>query len=115
MDDQENKQPDSERAANARHTRSALDSYRKAVALKYDGHTAPEVTATGTGSVAAEIIELARANGIPLYENTELTEMLSLLDLGEKIPQELYLIIAQIIALAYNLKPGSGMSQPWKI
>lgn len=103
----ENNQPTS----NARQTRSALDSYRKAVALKYDGYTAPEVTASGTGSVAAEIIELARANGIPLYENTELTEMLSLLDLGEKIPQELYLIIAQIIALAYNLKPGSGISQ----
>ena len=82
----------------------ALENYRKAVALQYDGVSAPEVTATGSGSVAAEIIEIARENGIPLYENNELIEMLSLLDLGEKIPQELYLIIAQIITLAYNIK-----------
>jgi len=110
MDDTHNTNPDNEHSATDRKNRSALDSYRKAVALKYDGHTAPEVTATGTGSLAAEIIELARAHGIPLYENTELTEMLSLLDLGEKIPQELYLVIAQIIALAYNLKPGSAIN-----
>jgi len=30
--------------------------------------------------------------------------MLATLDLGDQIPHELYIIIAQIIALAYNLK-----------
>ena len=35
----------------------ALDSYQKAIALQYDGSTAPEVVASGQGSIAAEIIE----------------------------------------------------------
>jgi type III secretion system FlhB-like substrate exporter len=30
--------------------------------------------------------------------------MLSMFELGDEIPHELYIIIAQIIALAYNIK-----------
>jgi flagellar biosynthesis protein len=81
-----------------------IDAYKKAVALQYDGNTAPTVTASGEGALADEIIALARDLKIPLYENAELTEMLATLDLGDQIPHELYIIIAQIIALAYNLK-----------
>ena len=84
--------------------REAIDNYRKAVALQYDGQTAPTVTATGSGALAEEIIALAREAEVPLYENAELTDMLSLLELGDQIPHELYLIIAQIIALAYKIK-----------
>ncbi len=83
---------------------NGVNEYQKAVALKYDGQTAPRVTASGSGQLADEIIALARELGIPLYENPELTEMLAMLDLGDEIPHELYLIIAQIIALAYNIK-----------
>ena len=39
-----------------------------------------------------------------MYENAELTELLSMLELGDEIPHDLYVIIAQIIALAYSLK-----------
>jgi len=81
-----------------------IDAYKKAVALQYDGQSAPTVTATGEGQLANDIIALARDLKIPLYENAELTEMLATLDLGDQIPHELYIIIAQIIALAYNLK-----------
>ena len=83
---------------------SAINAYKKAVALQYDGKTAPIVSATGEGLLAEEIIALARDLNIPLYENAELTEMLSTLELGDQIPHELYIIIAQIIALAYKLK-----------
>ena len=62
------------------------------------------VTATGEGAIAEDIIALARELGIPLYENPELTDMLAMLELGDEIPHELYIIIAQIIALAYNIK-----------
>lgn len=81
-----------------------INEYQKAVALQYDGKGAPKVTATGSGVLAEDIIELARELGIPLYENKELTEMLTLLDLGDEIPHDLYIIIAQIIALAYKVK-----------
>ena len=81
-----------------------IDEYQNAVALQYDGKGAPKVTATGSGVLAEDIIELARELGIPLYENKELTEMLTLLDLGDEITHDLYIIIAQIIALAYKIK-----------
>jgi flagellar biosynthesis protein len=84
--------------------KQAVNAYQKAIALQYEGVGAPVVTATGEGVIAEDIIALARELGIPLYENPELTEMLAMLELGDEIPHELYIIIAQIIALAYNIK-----------
>lgn len=84
--------------------KQAANAYQKAIALQYEGVGAPVVTATGEGAIAEDIIALARELGIPLYENPELTDMLAMLELGDEIPHELYIIIAQIIALAYNIK-----------
>ena len=84
--------------------KQAANAYQKAIALQYEGVGAPVVTATGEGAIAEDIIALARELGIPLYENPELTDMLAILELGDEIPHELYIIIAQIIALAYNIK-----------
>ena len=75
-----------------------------AVALAYDGVSAPELTAKGTGNQASEIIEIARMHDVPIYENEALVDLLSNLSLGDSIPQELYIIIAEIIALAYKIR-----------
>jgi len=75
-----------------------------AVALHYDGDTAPKVTAKGSGELAEKIIAIAMHHDIPLQENSELVTLLSQLSLGEEIPQALYLAIAEIIAFAYLLK-----------
>ncbi|MFD2229952.1 EscU/YscU/HrcU family type III secretion system export apparatus switch protein [Alkalimarinus sediminis] len=75
-----------------------------AVALKYDGKDAPTITATGEGSVAEEIIRIAKEANIPLYENADLVALLSQLELGENIPEVLYKVIAEIIAFAYHIQ-----------
>ena len=75
-----------------------------AVALQYDGETAPKVTAKGTNEIAEQIIELAKKHNIPLTENKELVTLLSTLELGEEIPEALYLAVAEVIAFAYILK-----------
>lgn len=75
-----------------------------AVALKYDGDDAPTITATGEGSIAEEIIRIANEANIPLYENADLVELLSKLELGDHIPDVLYRVIAEIIAFAYYLQ-----------
>lgn len=75
-----------------------------AVALHYDGETAPQVTAKGYGELAEQIIAIAKHHGVPLQENKALVQLLSQLELGEEIPQELYLAIAEIIAFTYMLK-----------
>ena len=88
-----------------------IAAYQKAVALQYDGISAPVITASGTEELAEQIIALAREAGVPLYENAELVGMLALLDIGDEIPHELYVIIAQIIALAYKLRGQTPDSQ----
>jgi len=75
-----------------------------AIALRYDGLGAPEVTATGQNNLARDIIELAKAHGIPLYEDADLAALLSRLDLGEEIPETLYRVIAEIMAYAFFLQ-----------
>ncbi len=80
------------------------DEVQKAVALYYDGDKPPIVSASGQNDLAEQIIELAREYGIPLYENSELVNVLATLELGESIPEALYLSIAEIIAFAYYIQ-----------
>jgi flagellar biosynthesis protein len=74
-----------------------------AVALQYDGEHAPRVTARGHDEVAENIVRLARECGIPLQENEPLAGLLSTVELGEEIPEALYLAVAHVIAFAYRL------------
>ena len=80
------------------------DDLRQAVALFYDGDNTPTVTAKGEGLTAQEIIHIARENGVTLCENKPLLELLMTLELGEEIPESLYIAIAQIISFAYSLQ-----------
>ena len=75
-----------------------------AIALEYDGENTPFVSATGLDSIAEQIIELAIEHEIPLYENAELAEQLAEINLGNEIPERLFLAIAHIIAFAYHLQ-----------
>ncbi|WP_449356383.1 EscU/YscU/HrcU family type III secretion system export apparatus switch protein [Alishewanella longhuensis] len=77
---------------------------QSAAALKYDGKNAPVIVAKGHGQLAADIISLAREHGVLIHEDAELTKLLSQLQLGEQIPRELYLIIAELIAFSYVLQ-----------
>lgn len=85
-----------------------------AVALEYDGENAPRVTAKGRDQVAEQIVRLAEKHGIPMQENAPLAGILAKVELGEEIPETLYLAVAQVIAFAYHLsgkipkRPGDG-------
>ena len=79
--------------------------------MHYDGASAPTISATGEQDVAERIIAIAREYGVPLYENPELVGVLAKLELGESIPEALYLAIAEIIAFAYYIQ-GKHPDQP---
>jgi len=78
---------------------------KKAVALKYERakDRAPRVTAKGSRKIAERIIELAREKGIPITEDPDLVGALMKLDLQDEIPEELYKVVAEILAFAYRL------------
>ena len=71
---------------------------RKAVALMYEpGSQAPQVVASGQGVLAEKIIETAKESDVPLYKDTDLTETLLNLNIGDCIPPELYGVVAEIL------------------
>jgi len=78
---------------------------KKAVAVKYDEQSsnAPVLSAKGYGSIAEKIIEIARKNNITIYEDADMVEVLSKLDIGDEIPEYLYKAIAEILAFVYKL------------
>jgi len=77
----------------------------RAAALKYDARSdqAPRIIAKGRGKVAEKIIQLARDNHIYIHEDPDLIESLSMLDLNEDIPPELYVVVAELLAFIYSL------------
>ena len=82
-----------------------MDKSPKAVALKYDGKTdhAPRVIAKGRGALAEKIIEIALANNLPLYEDTNLVQILEALELETAIPPELYHAVAEVLSFIYRI------------
>ncbi|CBL45074.1 Probably flagellar biosynthesis-related protein [gamma proteobacterium HdN1] len=80
------------------------DAPEKAVALTYDGSRAPFISASGDNELAETILRIAREHGVPIYENKDLVNILSRLEIGEEIPELLYRTIAEIIAFVYMLK-----------
>ncbi len=77
---------------------------KQAIALSYDGETAPTLAAKGDDELAQAIIQLALQAQVPIYENAELSQWLSKLELGDEIPQALYITIAEILAFVYQLE-----------
>ncbi|NLW06282.1 MAG: type III secretion protein [Pseudomonadaceae bacterium] len=76
---------------------------KRAVALQYDGLGAPRLTAKGCAETAERIMAVAAEHGIPVHEDPELAAALAHLDLGDEIPELLYLAIAEVLAFVYDL------------
>ena len=74
-----------------------------AIALHYEHGGAPRVVAKGRGAIGAKIIEVAKANDIPIRENEVLAGALSNVDLGEEIPADLYKAVAEVLIFVLRL------------
>ena len=70
----------------------------KAVALKYEEGlgSAPVIVASGLGHMAEKIVETANMADVPVYEDTSLATVLSQLELGAQIPEEVYKAVVEI-------------------
>lgn len=78
-----------------------------AVAIKYDKDksSAPIVVAKGADYVAAKIKEIARDSDVEIVENKPLARMIYFnVELGDEIPQEMYQMVAEVLAYVYRLK-----------
>jgi len=84
------------------------EKIQRAVALKYQpkSDNAPKVIAKGRGKVAEKIIEVAKKNNIFIHDDPDLVEALSQLDIHEEIPNELYSVVAELLAFIYSINSG---------
>ena len=76
---------------------------QKAVAIEYErgGNQAPLVTASGSGSIAEQILQIAFDRGIKVRQDAELVEILSLVEVDSPIPLEAFAAVAEILAHVY--------------
>ncbi len=76
----------------------------QALALFYDGGQAPVISDQRMGDAAQKLIQQALDMGIPIYENPQLLQQLSELQMGQEVPSELYQLIAEILAFAFFIQ-----------
>ena len=85
---------------------------KRAVALHYgEDDTAPVVVASGMGYLAEKIVDVAQANGVPVYEDDSLATILTQLQLGQEIPPELYQAIVDIYVYFLSFDPSRRGSE----
>jgi len=78
-----------------------------AVALKYDPDSmgAPMVVAKGADEIAFKIMEIAREHKVELLRTPPLTRAVyHNSDIGDEIPDGLYMAIAQVLAYVFQLR-----------
>lgn len=79
---------------------------QRAAALRYGaGDGAPVIVASGMGHLAEKIVEVAADNGVPVYEDTSLATVLSQMQLGREIPEELYQAVVEIYLYFLEFDP----------
>jgi flagellar biosynthesis protein len=78
---------------------------QKATSLEYNQEkdNAPRVTSYGIGNNAKKIIQIAKENDILIKKDEDLLNMLSVIELNQEIPTELYKAVGEIFGYVYNL------------
>jgi len=87
------------------------DPLKSAVALAYSQtDAAPRIVAKGRGLIAEKIISRAREHGVYVHESPELVSLLMQVDLDQRIPAQLYIVVAELLAWIYRLENGQPVT-----
>ena len=81
------------------------DDIRRAIALGYkpDSDRAPKVIAKGLGPVAEAILALAKKHNVHIHNDEALARSLYVLELGQEVPEQFYVAIAEVLAFVYRM------------
>ena len=80
------------------------EKQKTAVAVAYQpGDVAPKILAAGKGEVAERIIEAAKENEVPFYQDHALADTLAKLEIGCTIPPELDEVVAEILVFVDDM------------
>ena len=89
---------------------------KKAASLKYDekSSNAPKLTAYGKGAIANNIIDVAKQHNIPIKKDEDMLEMLSVIEVNEEIPTELYKAVAEVFSFIYGVSNDQKKDDSWQ-
>ncbi|PIY28668.1 MAG: flagellar protein FhlB [Comamonadaceae bacterium CG_4_10_14_3_um_filter_60_42] len=80
-----------------------------AVALSHSAKDlTPVVVAKGYGVVAESIIRVARDNGLYVHSSPDLVRLLMDVDLDARIPPQLYVAVAELLAWLHKIEHGKA-------
>ena len=92
---------------------TAQERRQRAVALRYGAtDSAPRVVAKGYGITAQNIIDVAHQHNLAVCEHPEIIDILMQLDLDERIPEQLYEAVAQILSWLYEVDGNKKAHKP---
>jgi len=89
------------------------DKRQKAVALKDSNSliAKPRVVASGQGTFAEQILQIAWANNIKVREDADLVEILTAIDIDSEIPIEAFAAVAEILTYLYRANGGEAPNE----
>ena len=85
-----------------------LETIKKAAALidESQARNLPRVVASGKGSFAEQILQIAWTNNIKVREDADLAEVLTAIDVDSEIPIEAFAAVAEILSYVYKANAG---------
>lgn len=84
---------------------SQLPARPSAIALSaVVGNAAPRVVAKGYGAVAEAIVQRAQESGLYVHTSPDLVKLLMHVDLDSRIPPNLYIAVAEMLAWVHQLE-----------
>lgn len=86
-------------------TASRTPESERAVAVALRDQAArgrPKIVASGRGTIAERILEIAFTAGVKVREDADLAEVLAALEIGREIPLEAFTAVAEILSYVYR-------------
>ncbi len=81
-----------------------MEQEKKAAAIEYGGKDSiPGIVAAGKGKLAEKLLEIAREHHVTIYEDNDLAQVLSQMQPGTEIPQDLFAAMAEVLAYCYRV------------
>jgi flagellar biosynthesis protein len=83
-----------------------MSQSKKAVAIGtkgFAGSEVPKVLASGRGDMAQKILDWADEQGLTVERDADLAELLVHLNLGDSVPEDVFMAVAEILYYVYEV------------
>ena len=92
----------------ANQNKNELEKISKAAAIVDESQSGkfPRIVASGRGSFAEQILQVAWSNNIKVREDADLAEVLTAIDVESEIPIEAFAAVVEILSYVYRANAG---------